>query len=124
MEEERTDNQKLILRILGSRSISFNPDLAKLVGDVGGGLFLSQLLYWSSRGRDPEWFYKTIDELEEETLLSRTQQLRAQKKCVALGILDVKLRGLPRKRHFRVNIETLVSLLEEIRRNETIRRPP
>jgi len=45
--------QKVILNILGSRPIMFNPDLARALGSVNAGLFMSQLLYWWNKGGQP-----------------------------------------------------------------------
>jgi len=105
--------QQLALNILGTRPILFNPDLARALGSVTAGLFLCQLLYWWKRGSDPELIYKTVVEFEEETALKKTQQLNAQRICVAKGVLQVSYKGAPPKRHFRIDVDRVLELLLE-----------
>jgi hypothetical protein len=107
---ERKNYQKLVADILGTRPIAFNPGLAKITGSANAGLLLSQLLYWYKKGRNPEWFYKTVDELEEETTLTKRQQRTAIKKCKKLGLIDFKRMGIPAKRHFKIFPERIIDL--------------
>lgn len=113
MKENKKEYQKLILKILGIRPIAFNPLLAKALGSAKAGLLLSQLLYWTGKGSNPEWIYKTIEEIKEETGLSRNEQDTAIKICKKVGVLEVKVMGIPAKRHFKVNIEKIIELLKD-----------
>jgi len=108
--------QRLILEILGTRPILFNPDLARVLDSVVAGLFLSQLLFWWEKGRNPWMFYKTVKELEDEIVLTKHQQLSAQKICIEKGVLEVIHKGIPPKRNFKINIERIIDLLEELSR--------
>src|SRR3989344_5363007 len=92
--------QQRMIAIAGTRPVAFNPALGKILGSVKAGLFLSQLLYWWGKGRNPNWIYKTITEIENEIGLSRKEQETAIKKCVNSGFLVYKLMGIPAKRHF------------------------
>lgn len=114
MARKENKYQKLALDLLGTRPIAFNPDLARALGSATAGLFMSQILYWWKKGRDPEMIYKTVKELEEETALTKTQQLNAQKICVRKGVLKVTYKGIPPKRHFRIDMERILELLGEI----------
>jgi len=105
--------QKLIAGILGTKQIAFNPDLAKALGSINAGLFLSQLLYWWEKGKIANWIYKTAKEFQEETGLSKKEQLRAQKICVKKGLIEVKLAQIPAKRHFKINIDKITELLRD-----------
>jgi len=109
---ERNKYQKIIARVLSTRPIAFNPDLARSLGSAKAGLLLSQLLFWWEKGRNPNWIYKTIDEMEEETTLSRCEQDNAIKICKNYGLLETKLEGIPAKRHFKLNIQKIIKLLE------------
>jgi len=104
--------QKMILEVLGTKPISFNPDLARALGSVKAGLLLSQFLYWNEKGHNPNWVYKTIKEMEKETALSRNKQDNAIKICEKFGVLEKKVTGIPAKRYFKVNIEKIIELLE------------
>lgn len=119
--------QRMVLDILGTRPIAFNPDLARALGSVTAGLFLCQILYWWRKGSNPEMFYKTVKEFEEETALSKSQQLNAQKICVGKGVLQVLYKGIPPKRHFKIDMQKILELLEgmggdKVCKNKPIRR--
>lgn len=77
----------------------------KLVAEsVAAGVMLSQAHYWSMRAKLPDgWFYKTVDEWEDETGLTRYEQETARKKLKGLGFWQEELRGVPAKLHFRVD---------------------
>lgn len=103
-------NQEVIFKILGNRPIAFNPILAKITGSVTAGLFLSQLLYWSDKSKN-EFFYKTIAEIEEETALTREQQDSAIKRLKQLRLIEVKLMGVPARRHFKLSLSEIHKLV-------------
>lgn len=105
--------QRLILNLLTAKPIVFNPDLARITGSAKNGLFLSQLLYWSDKGQDENWIYKTIKEIEEETCLTRDEQDSAIKTLKTLKIIEVKLKGVPAKRHFHINEDKLIGLIDK-----------
>ena len=110
-KQERENYQKVLLRLLGTRPIAFNPDLARAIGSAKAGLFMSQLLYWTGKGRNPEWIYKTSREFEEETSLTKKEQLSAQKLCVEKKLIEVKVKGVPPMRHFKINKKNIEKLL-------------
>ena len=74
-------------------------------------MLLSQLLYWWGKGQNPEWIYKTIDEIEEETALSRYEQDGAIQKIKNLKLVEVKRKGIPAKRHFKLNLGNISKLV-------------
>ena len=117
----KNPDQRLIQDILTTRPIAFNADLARILGSAKAGIFLSQLLYWNGKGRNPDWIYKTVEEFEKETSLSKEEQLTAQKICVNKGVVEVKLMGLPAKRHFKIYMGKIIKLLDEFRQNSTSR---
>jgi hypothetical protein len=45
------------------RPIAFHPTMARLLGDINEALLFQQLAYWSDKGADPEWIYKSQVEL-------------------------------------------------------------
>ena len=111
----------LLIEQLSEKPIAFNPALARLAKSAGAGLFLSQLLYWWGKGRKPDWIYKTISEIQEETSLTRSEQDRAIRKWKELGVLVVEKRGIPPTRHFKINIPRLLACLEAARVNRASR---
>ncbi len=102
------------------RPIAYQPGLGQ-VFSVNVGVMLSQFLYWYGRGNDPEgWIYKTVKEMTAETGLTRDQQETAIKKCTKLGFLEVKLKGIPAKRHFKLNLDELEKQLPDLKKNANV----
>ena len=85
------------------RPIAFQRVFVTLTGSINAALMLSQANYWACRTKDPAgWFYKTGDEWQEETGLTRREREDARKKLRSIGILEEKLTGVPAKLHYRL----------------------
>jgi len=97
---------------LSDRPIAFHPMLARVLGGVYEALFFQQIAYWSGRGSDPDWIYKTRDEMQFETTLNRYQQEQARSSLKRLGVLEEERRGLPAKMHYRIVWGRVYELLE------------
>jgi hypothetical protein len=114
--------------ILVDKPIAFYPSLARLFGGINEALFFQQIAYWSGRGADPEWIYKTREELEAETCLSRYQQEQARKSLVKLGVLEETKRGLPAKLYYRIIWTRLYELYgaaaKDARNSQPTKRDP
>jgi len=107
------------LRYLLQRPIAFHRVFADLAGGATGGLFLSQLFYWSDKGSDPDgWIYKTQAEWQEETALTRWEQERARKVLRELGILEEQRRDVPARLYYRLNVDALASMLNHALKDE------
>lgn len=55
------------------------------------------------------WFYQTSDTLEELTTLSRYKQDKSIEELEEAGILIKEVRGIPAKRYFKLDYETLAN---------------
>jgi hypothetical protein len=107
--------EQVIRAVLTDRPIAYHPILARAVKSVTGGVFLSQLLYWTPRSRDPNgWIRKTQEDMTAETALSRREQETAREACKKAGVLEWKLRGLPARLNYRVDLSKLARLLTEL----------
>jgi len=98
------------------KPILFNRGLAKALGNIKAGLFLSQLLYWfnekgESKGKNKNWVYKTIKEFKEEIGFTRTEQENACKILIKFDLITIKYKSVPRKRYFSINKENINKLL-------------
>ena len=102
----------LLIEATDKRVVAYSPILAEIGGSAKAGIFLSQLLYWWGKGKDPQWIYKTIAEIEKETHLTRSQQDCAIRDWKRLGVIEVEIHGQPPTRHFHVNGGKLTSLIE------------
>lgn len=103
-----------IVDLLGDRPVAYHPALARAVGGVGAGLLLCQFLYWSRTLPDARrgWFWKTAEQIQGETALTRCEQETARKKLKENKILQEKKMGMPAKVWFRVDVEKLEKLLK------------
>jgi len=110
---ERNKYQKILFGILNERPIAFNVGLARMLGSVKAGLLLSQLLWWHEKGNDREWTYKTMEEIKQETALSRKEQDGAIRILKKSKILEVMVKGLPAKRHFKIDFDKIIELAEK-----------
>lgn len=107
------DKLRALILTLGGRPIAFQPIYADLPGcDVNAALLLSQLVYWSSRGEDPDgWIWKERKQWMEETKLGLHQVDLARQKLRSCGVLEEKLKKVPPRVHHRVNFQKLTNEL-------------
>lgn len=102
-----------VIQIL-DRPIAFHRCLVAVTDSVSAALMLSQAVYWSNRTNDPEgWFYKTAEEWEEETGLTRRAQEGARAKLRRTQFWEEKLRGVPATLFFRIDAEKPAAALTE-----------
>lgn len=99
------------------RCVAFHKRLVDMTGNVKASLMLSQAIYWTRHGqgiRQREgWFFKTIEQWQRETGLSRHEQANARAVLRKLGILEERKHGLPAKLYFRLEAERLAALFSE-----------
>lgn len=111
-DESLSDYESTPLDRLLDRPIAFQRAFLGFGAGVTGALLLSQAFYWSKRTSDGEkWFYKSREEWEEETGLSRYEQEGARKNLVKCGVLEEKKKGVPCKLFYRVNIRIMLAVL-------------
>lgn len=97
------------------RPIAYHRIFAKIGGSITAGLLLSQLFYWSDKGSGGDgWIYKTQNDIEEETGMSRWEQESARKLLREKGLVEETKRGLPAKLFYRVNISALMEAIQKI----------
>jgi len=108
--KKQTDIARLALR-----RVAYNPEVAKIIG-LNEAILLGQLDYWSDKTvRTDGWFWKTKQELTDETCLSRFQQDQARKKLEKLGLVESKVMramGKPTL-HYRIAFQNVRNLLFE-----------
>lgn len=97
------------------RPIAYHPILAKVCKSATAALFLSQIAYWSDKGADPDgWIWKTQEEMEDETGLTRSEQETARRDLKRLGLLKEERRGVPARMWYLVDWDVLTNLIAEI----------
>jgi hypothetical protein len=95
---------------LGS-PIAYFPVLTKITGCINAGLVLAQLLYWSRIMNGSE-FYKTNKQLSFELGLTEWQVKAGKKILVNMGIVEIRVKGMPKKTFYRVNSEVIKKLIQ------------
>ena len=103
-----------IIALLEDRPIAYHPLLAKVLGGVKQAVFVSQLLYWTGKGKRADGFiWKKQEEWTEETGLSANEQRTARKHLVKSGVLQEKLKGIPAQLYYRIDTDALQARLAE-----------
>lgn len=87
-----------------------------ITGDYQTAILLNRIIFWSDRTKGMDgYFHKTYDEWEKELLLSKYQVSRCVKALKKLGLVETKTKkanGSPTI-HYKINMETLVSLVSK-----------
>jgi len=110
----------LLKTILGGNVVRYYPALSKTVGGAASALMISQLLYWVNNEKMTEklkaqdgWFYISASDMEEQTGLSKCEQVTARNKLLELGVIETKLTGrVPMVMHYKVNTEKLEEIIQ------------
>jgi hypothetical protein len=119
-QKAQTHRQK-IKDMLPNRVVGYSPDLARMVGGATTGLFLSQLLFLSDKGANPEgWVYKSETEMGQETGLTKREQQTARRKLLALGVIVIMRGGFRNTYHFKVIWEKLSQVIAGIKRPQIV----
>jgi len=113
--EEREELRTELIGHKAERALWFQTRAVGLFGPAGG-IMARQLLFWDTRGRDPDgWVYKSRNEMQEETGLSRRNQEKARKVLRGRGVLEEETRPVGRMRrqtmHYRLDLGMLMFML-------------
>lgn len=76
----------------------FNLNTAVMLSEI-----YSEYTYWRDKNelQPGGWFYSTVENIRNNTGLSKHQQLNACKELESYGIIKIKYQGLPQKRYFK-----------------------
>lgn len=100
-----------------NRPIGVYRSLVDLLGSVKSAVYLSQMVYWHRKGinvaKTDGWFHKTATELTQETGLTKYEQETARAHLKTMGIIEVRMLGLPARPWFRINLDVFAQLLRE-----------
>ena len=87
----------------------FGLHVAVIIGELS-----SEARYYLKRGQlEDGWFFSTVENIREATGLSEHYQREAIKAAKDRGLIDVKYKGLPRKRYVRVNARAVLAAMDE-----------
>jgi hypothetical protein len=124
-QQQAQSHRQKVKDLLPNRTVGYSPDLARAVGGATIGLFLSQLLFLSDKGANPEgWIYKSEAEMGRETGLTKREQQTARRKLLALGVIQIVRRGFKFTYHFRIVWERLLQVIEKFQREQNVPTVP
>jgi hypothetical protein len=124
-QQKAQSHRQKVKDLLPNRIVGYSPDLARAVGGATIGLFLSQLLFLSDKGANPEgWVYKSEAEMGKETGLTKREQQTARRKLLSLGVIAIERRGFKFTYHFKVIWERLYQVIENFLRGQTVATAP
>jgi hypothetical protein len=119
-QKAQTHRQK-VKDLLPNRVVGYSPDLARAVGGATIGLFLSQLLFLSDKGHNPDgWVYKSEQEMGRETGLTKREQQTARRKLLSLGAIAIMRGGFWNTYHFKVIWQRLYQVIEQSLSSQTV----
>ena len=107
-----------VLKLIANGNfITVNKVVARAVGlteAVVLGALCSEFVYCESKGRltDDGFFPFSVNALQEETTIGEKGQKIAISNLIKAGLLEQKNIGQPQTRHFKLNDDTLMDLLE------------
>lgn len=118
-----SDASQALKAILGGGTVAFHGIFARAI-NVNCALMISQGLFWQENAKFREvytfpehgeraFFQKTAAEWHEVTGLSTEQQSTARELLVRLGIFVEKKAGIPAKLYFHIDLEALVSVVNQ-----------
>lgn len=107
----KKSNLTPILQGFSSKIVSYQVDLARALKSPIAGIFASQLLHWTKYSEDG-WIFRTQQQFEEETALTRRNQETARKILKKLNVIEEEKRGIPAKLYFKIKIDSFTELLE------------
>jgi hypothetical protein len=124
-QQRAKDHRQKVKDMLPNRVVGYSPDLARIVGGATTGLFLSQLLFLSDKGANPEgWVYKSEAEMGKETGLTKREQQTARRKLLSLGVIAIMRGGWKNTYHFKVLWEKLYQVIEKFQRGQNVPTEP
>jgi hypothetical protein len=120
-QQQAQSHRQKIKDMLPHRVVGYSPDLARIVGGATTGLFLSQLLFLSDKGANPDgWVYKSEAEMGKETCLTKREQQTARRKLLSLGIIAIMRGGWKNTYHFKVIWERLYQVIAGSQQTQTV----
>jgi hypothetical protein len=120
-QQQAQSHRQKIKDMLPNRIVGYSPDLARIVGGATIGLYLSQLLFLSDKGANPDgWVFKSEQEMGKETGLTKREQQSARRKLLSLGVIAIMRGGWKNTYHFKVLWDRLYQVIAGIQRPQTV----
>lgn len=103
---------KMLMVEMNQKPIAYYPIYKDLVGNVAGGVMLSQIMYWWGTMGGEE-FWKNDGDFMEELNMGETEFKTAKKKVKALSFVRYSVREVPKKCFYDIDIKEMVKCILE-----------
>ena len=101
-----------LLHIIG-KPIAYYPQLAKPLGGVNASLLFGHFFYWKDKGRSELGVYRTADEIEVETGLSRDEQRTARRKLRERGVLIETEKRIEHRIYYKLDLDRFDEIISQ-----------
>ena len=99
------------LKIAG-KAVAYFPRLAKPLGSVNASILFGHFFYWSDRGSSELGIYKTAEEIEAETGLTRDEQRTARAKLRERGVLIETEKRIEHRIYYKLDLSAFDELMK------------
>jgi hypothetical protein len=122
MNKSKHIYQQKVFKQLQGGAVLMHPGLKAVLGHINSAIWLSQILYWYDKGESLDYIRKSRSQLENETGLTRDQQIRVEQRIKKLGVVSIEVRpGRPSPiNHITINFDILDELLRNLRGIRTL----
>jgi len=119
MESKQNKNQLLFSFIKQEAYFTVNYKLVKHIGinpSIFFGEICNEFKYYYEKNIliDNDWFFATTDKIKNRIGFSKFLQSNCIKILQDCKILEMKIMGIPAKKHFKINGTELINLMQEI----------
>ena len=101
-----------LLHIIG-KPIAYYPQLAKPLGGVNASLLFGHFFYWKDKGHSELGVYRTADEIEVETGLSRDEQRTARRKLRERGVLIETEKRIEHRIYYKLDLDRFDEIISQ-----------
>ena len=94
------------------QAVAYFPRLAKPLGSVNASILFGHFFYWSDRGSSELGIYKTAEEIEAETGLTRDEQRTARAKLRERGVLIETEKRIEHRIYYKLDLSAFDELMK------------
>lgn len=100
--------------------IGFRYSHLQITNSIPCAILLQKLIWlaentdYAHRVNDDGWFFRTTQQLEKDTCLTFSQQVMAENRLIKLGFIQKKVRGIPPKKFFKVDLKAIQKAIDSL----------
>ena len=94
------------------QAVAYFPRLAKLLGSVNASILFGHFFYWGDKGSSELGIYRTAEEIEAETGLTRDEQRTARAKLRERGVLIETEKRIEHRIYYKLDLSAFDELMK------------